>query len=432
MKKTGSGKTAVVFRFVAIAITLAVILPSCGSSDPKVGEKTWSNQYPVILLHGFAGWGRDEVFGIYYWGGFQDIQEMLKTEHNYNTMTAVVGPFSSTWDRTCELYAQLVGTKVGYGKAHSEKYGHLRYGDDYTGMGLYPRWSTVSKIHIVGHSMGGTTARDLVYLMKYGDKDERDNTPADELSPLFLGGNEGWVASISTIATPHDGTTLLEILDLKVVAQSFLSILSMMIGENPIYDLKLEQWGLQREPGEKWNDYLARVFSSPIWNSTDFSTYDLSVDGASLYNQTWLAQPDIYYFSYANKTTWTLFGNYEYPDLNTIFAFYPTAWAMGTFDYSRCHTSKEWHTNDGIVNTVGMPGPHCYTDSSFTNKDIVVNYTGNPKKGEWNYVNLLDEADHAAVINIFFFPDHALNYYDTTIKPRYVDIVKRVVDLEGN
>ena len=34
-----------------------------------------SNSHPIILMHGFMGWGRDEMAGYYYWGGFTDLEE---------------------------------------------------------------------------------------------------------------------------------------------------------------------------------------------------------------------------------------------------------------------------------------------------------------------------------------------------------------------
>ncbi len=37
------------------------------------------NDYPIILVHGFFGWGRDEVLGLFkHFGGFADKQEELK------------------------------------------------------------------------------------------------------------------------------------------------------------------------------------------------------------------------------------------------------------------------------------------------------------------------------------------------------------------
>ena len=39
---------------------------------------TASNSYPIILVHGFIGWGRDEMNGYYYWGGQMDLESYLK------------------------------------------------------------------------------------------------------------------------------------------------------------------------------------------------------------------------------------------------------------------------------------------------------------------------------------------------------------------
>jgi len=64
-----------------------------------------ANTYPVILVHGFAGFGRSEMLGYKYWGGLTDLQEQLKTKYsNQLVATAVVGPFSSNWDRVAELF----------------------------------------------------------------------------------------------------------------------------------------------------------------------------------------------------------------------------------------------------------------------------------------------------------------------------------------
>ena len=33
-----------------------------------------SAKTPIILMHGFIGWGRDEMSQYYYWGGKQDYE----------------------------------------------------------------------------------------------------------------------------------------------------------------------------------------------------------------------------------------------------------------------------------------------------------------------------------------------------------------------
>ena len=126
------------------------------------------NNYPVVLVHGFLGWGRDEVAGFKYWGGTTDLQEKMR-DSGYEVYTATVGPISSNWDRACELYAYIVGGTVDYGEAHSSKYGHDRYGRTYPG--LYKKVSDANKIHLVGHSMGGQTVRTITQLLSEGSEE---------------------------------------------------------------------------------------------------------------------------------------------------------------------------------------------------------------------------------------------------------------------
>ncbi len=167
------------------------------------------NDYPIVLVHGFAGFG--ELAGVPYWGFAYNVPKDLKSR-GYETIVASVGPFSSDWDRCCELYAELVGGTVDYGKVHSEKYGHARYGRTYPGM--YPQFGTVDpdtgkrcKIHLIGHSMGGPTVRTFAAMLENGSAEERAGTPADELSPFFAGDKSGWIDGVLTIASPGDGTT---------------------------------------------------------------------------------------------------------------------------------------------------------------------------------------------------------------------------------
>ena len=36
------------------------------------------NNYPIVLIHGFMGWGPNEMGGYHYWGGEKDYVEMLE------------------------------------------------------------------------------------------------------------------------------------------------------------------------------------------------------------------------------------------------------------------------------------------------------------------------------------------------------------------
>jgi triacylglycerol esterase/lipase EstA (alpha/beta hydrolase family) len=37
------------------------------------------NQYPIVLIHGFMGWGTEEMAGYKYWGGKHDFEEYLES-----------------------------------------------------------------------------------------------------------------------------------------------------------------------------------------------------------------------------------------------------------------------------------------------------------------------------------------------------------------
>ena len=43
------------------------------------------NKYPIVLIHGFFGWGNDEMGDYRYWGGKKDIQKIwIATWKNSN------------------------------------------------------------------------------------------------------------------------------------------------------------------------------------------------------------------------------------------------------------------------------------------------------------------------------------------------------------
>jgi triacylglycerol lipase len=356
-----------------LLLTLGMVPPACADND-----------YPLILVHGFIGWGRDELLGFKYWGGFGDVQNTLN--HNgYRTYTGVVGPFASNWDRACELYAQLKGGTVDYGQAHATAYGHARYGRTFPG--LDPDWGTTDshrqprKVHLIGHSQGGQTIRVLTTLLEQGDPAEIAATPEAKRSPLF-GGGQRWVQSVTTLATPHDGT-------------------SLATGIEPDrlpYDFKLDQWGLRRAPAESFTAYLSRVEHSPIWRSRDISAWDLSPDGARELNRRFPTQPTVYYFSWSAAATAPLWPTQRQVPLPTM---QPPLWGTALFigAYSRDQPGHVvidagWWENDGVVNTRSMAGP------TLGSSDRIVSSAGQPQPGVWNQQGVLAGWDHLDVVGI--------------------------------
>ena len=362
------------------------------------------NNYPLVLVHGFMGWGRQELLGFKYWGGLGDLQEALN-QAGYPTYTGVVGPFASNWDRACELYAYLKGGTVDYGQVHAATHGHNRYGRTFTG--LYPDWGTADtsgrmrKIHLIGHSQGGQTVRVLTALLEQGAVVEQAATPTRELSPLFQGGKP-WVHSVTTLAAPHDGTSIAVGIDtlLPFVRTSLLGF-AALVGVQPDqlpYDFKLDQWGLRREPGETLSAYLTRVEHSPIWQSRDISGWDLSPDGAQELNGKFPAQPEVYYFSWATSATVPIWPFHHQVPIPTLL---PQLWASALFigAYSRNEPGHvtidaDWWENDGLVNTRSMAGP------TLNSSDRIVPWRDPPQRGLWNDQGVLAGWDHMDIVGI--------------------------------
>lgn len=351
---------------------------------------------PIILVHGFAGWGRNDIPGFYYWGGFRDLEAELQSA-GYVIHTASIGPFSSNWDRACELYAYIAGGIVDYGEAHSSEFGHERFGPTYPG--IYPDWNDDDRIHIISHSMGGQTARLFAHLLRHGDDIER-TTSENSCSRLFAGGGQR-VRSITTLAGPHNGTTIVnDVTLIDTIMHAAIAALATVI-ENDLFldfDLKMGHWGISRIENEPLGAYFRRLRNHDVWSGTllDFSLYDVSVEGASELNKRVKAEPDIYYFSWSNEATTSGTGRrYLVPELTMLPAFMPSGVYLGLSNYrNEPQIDQTWRENDGVVNTNSMRGP--FLDST----DTIIDYDGSPEPGVWNYMGVLSSADHADVLGI--------------------------------
>ncbi|HZK83755.1 MAG TPA: lipase [Desulfosporosinus sp.] len=385
-------------RFVSLLIVVTLLL----ALTTPVFASTRQNNYTIVLVVGFGGWDRSELLGYKYFGGTADIQDNLN-KNGYQTFTAGVGPLSSNWDRACELYAMIKGGVVDYGAAHAAKYGHARFGNNF-GSGYYSQWDDTNKVHLVGHSMGGQTARTLTQLLEQGSAEEQayaKSHAGTTLLPLFAGGKH-WIKSITTIATPNNGTSLaIGVTKIIPYAQQLLGFAASAAGNTsePLYSFNLDQWGLKRQQGESFSSFSDRVWNSNIWyNTHDISTWDLSPDGAKELNSWVKAQPDVYYYSWANDATWKAwFTGYQYPDVTMLPIFQPFATYMGSYtrnDSGHVVINSAWWENDGVVNTNSMAGP------TVGSTDSIVNYNGTSQIGKWNYMGEKSGWDHADIIGI--------------------------------
>jgi triacylglycerol lipase len=371
------------------------------ATDLQPLSSTRQNTYPIILVYGFAGFVT--LGPLHYWGGVHNIQADL-ANNGYTACSAAMGPFSSNWDRACELFAQIKGGTVDYGQAHSSTYGHARYGRTFPG--LYPQWGEinpqtgkVNKVHLIAHSMGGETTRVLAQLLAHGSMDEREATAQDQLSPLFMGEKVSWLDSILTISTPHNGTPADYFVQSSLpFLPQFITLLAALQGDHLLtgYDFMLDQWGLVRQPGESLSTYIDRVERSKFSTSNDGSGWDLNPDGAAELNDWAKAQPDLYYFSVGTlQTHEDPSSHHQVPDVDMNVLFRPTSTFIGKYTQNtpgHVFIDSSWWPNDGLVSTNAMAGP------TIRSTDEIVPYSGTPVKGKWNYLDVMKGYGHIDVI----------------------------------
>ena len=190
-----------------------LLAPAANQPRPEIDKSEWTTDYAYVFVHGLIGWGEDTFMEniISYFGTFSGSLMRYLRSCGLNCHTATLSVNNSAWDRACELYAQLTGTRTDYGEAHSARCHHPRYGRNYTGRALLDEFDAEHKINLIGHSFGGATALVFLELMANGDAAECEASQDSTVSPLFEGGKADWIYSLTTLASPTNGTTLYEI-----------------------------------------------------------------------------------------------------------------------------------------------------------------------------------------------------------------------------
>ncbi|MES2325442.1 MAG: hypothetical protein V4633_24595 [Pseudomonadota bacterium] len=417
-----------IFRTVAIAAAMGSV------AQPVLA----ANNDPIVLVHGFLGFGPNELqgTGFKYWGGFNDVAAHMRNYNgtSRNIMAAAVGPVSSNWDRAVELFYQIKGGCVDYGVKHTAKfatYGAIRQParkcwaasassnpNNYP-LALYPSWDAAHPIHLVSHSQGGQTVRVLIQLLENGSPDGDEGGGA-----IFTGGKVGWVKSATTISTPHNGTTLRDVIvdyvpKISELAGKVVEVAGLGGSANPGFNFKLEQYGLAQGPAENFRDFLNRVKGAAFWslNHKNSAQWDLGPDGARDLNNWVKTSPNVYYHSIANVATEQgsfccnstdriiapfQSSSYQYARDDMIFFLKNTAgeWVvpsilmrgMGSYTQSaagRVAVNSSWFPNDGVVNTNSMKSPSGQPVRNYDNVNV---------KGTWQHLGYYSQYDHFDVI----------------------------------
>lgn len=319
-----------------------------------------SKQHPYVFVHGMMGWGEDKKFYkvIPYWGMVTGNYPRRMREKGYEVYTPSVSPLGSAWDRACELYANLTGTTVDYGVAHSKEKGHNRFGETFP-EAMLPDWTPERSIHLLGHSFGGPTMRMFVELLRNGSPEERAATPAGQLSPLFEGGHGDLVKSITTISGPFDGITFPHALPKTVdygLTYGIPMVASIIgnVGSGRVYDFQMSQWGITAvKNGVRFaRDMLNMKAIRNFVKAKDNVFADIHIPQAAKINKKLSVPAEQYLFSVTGNGTKTGKSGNQVRAPIMIFAFAPFAYSLGKFPdqtIAGVKITEGWRMNDGIV-----------------------------------------------------------------------------------
>lgn len=388
--------------------------------DGKAYDMT--NEYPWIFVHGMGGWA--DYNGEAYWGGWADSEgDVIKL---YNSVgveayAAIVGPLSSAWDRACELYAQLTGTVVDYGAAHSKAHNHDRYGYDYTDNCLMGKpWDVESAINLVGHSFGGPTVRLFTSLLAYGDADEIAAT-GDGTSPLFTGGHGNAVHAVITFSGVHNGSPIANLIHdsaLMPLIIAGLNLVGAVFGsEFMMWDLQMGHFGITPKQGEDKAKFSWSTVNSVV-ASHDNCGYDMTLRGAAELNEKIKTVDSVYYYSYScNSSNKTALNTYV-PITSNFLLFIPTSIYIGTLEgktIDGIYMDETWAKNDGIVPLASALYPSTDADTAKSYEEAIAAQES-IQPGAWYYMPIMEGFDHFDFCGTIDYPTSFEDFYYTLVE----------------
>ena len=328
-------------RWLVLLLCIGIFLSAaCGAGKEPVPERS-DKEY--VFVHGLSGWGSyDKTYRrMPYWGMFGgDLMKYLRGQ-GFSCAAASVAPEGSAWDRACELYAQLAGTATDYGKAHSERYGHERFGPDFTGRSLIPDWDSGKKLVLLGHSFGGATIRLFSELLANGSPEEQAACGEEDLSPFFRGGQGERLHALVTLAAPTNGTTAYD------------------LHQDPSFDPDAVRVS-------RWDSFWGNFFSGRKQaerdgrSEEDYAAFDMHIDNALALNARISVLPGTYYFAVPCSATEPRDG-VQVPIRSQMEPMFRRSSAqMGAYTGVTAGgfvIDKSWQENDGLVNTVSAMAP---------------------------------------------------------------------------
>ncbi|MCM3518753.1 lipase [Staphylococcus xylosus] len=360
------------------------------------------NKYPIILAHGFSVYPDESKPAVLpsYWGGNKVDLDKELNKQGYDVREGGMSPFGSNYDRALELYYYIKGGTVDYGAYHSKKYGHARYGKTYKG--IYPEWAPGKKVHLVGHSFGGQTIQVLEDMLRNGvpEEIEYQKKHGGDIPEIFAGGNNNMVSSVTTIATPHNGTFISDKLGNKPIARKlFYNILKYTSNKYTKADYGHEPWGIKQRDDESYIQYLKRVKDNKVWKTEDTSFTDGSIEGSKKINDRLTLSKDVAYTSITAEDTHKTFNNRQRGNFKMFAPFKLLANLVGR------QNPESWREGDGPVPLKSglYPFNKPHKDTTFDSK---------PELGLWGVMPTLKNWDHMDLVG--------WDLTDTRIKPKMV------------
>jgi hypothetical protein len=180
------------------------------------------------------------------------------------------------------------------------------------------------------------------------------------------------------------------------------------------YDLNLDHWGLQQNPGETAESAIQRIVTTPFLSQPSNALHDLAVMSLSspLMNHVQFL-PDTTYFSFAAKFN---------PDFgagiglnliqlvtghikNAALSF--TYRIISSFSGSQVENKVEWKVSDGAVPLTSQitdikGGYNNFAIPNFESvTPIKIPTSSFPVKGKFNYIGFWDGQDHLGIVGLY-------------------------------
>ena len=405
---------------VFLSIILVISMCSIGTAEEKTYDMT--NEHPWVFVHGMGGWV--DWDGEAYWGGWADSEGDVIALYNsmgVEAYAAEVGPFNSAWDRACEVYAQLTGTVVDYGAAHSAAHSHDRYGYDYTDKCIMPEpWDTESAINLVGHSFGGPAVRLFASLIAYGDADEIAAT-GEDTSPLFKGGHENAIHAVVTFSGVHNGSPIANLVHdspLMTMIFTLLNLWGSTVGRNLLmWDMQMGHIGLTPTQDEERTSFSMEKVRTAVANQ-DNCGYDPTLRGAAELNEKIKTVENAYYYSYSCNASDKTAVNTYVPISTTFALFIPTSIYIGVLEgktIDGVYMDETWAKNDGIVPLASALYPSDEADTARSYEEAV-NAGEKIETGRWYYMPVMEGFDHFDFCGTIDYPTSFEDFYCTLVE----------------